>query len=54
MFINIIYSSKMYCRYLHPVQNWTLFLQFLVGLKQSIYLLTRINIKDLKHIELFL
>lgn len=30
------------------------FLQFLVALKQSIYLLTSINIKDLKHIKLFL
>lgn len=54
MFVNIIYSSKIYYRYLHPVQNWILFLQFLVGLKQSIYLLTRINIKDLKHSKLFM
>lgn len=30
------------------------FLQFLVALKQRIYLLTSINSKDLKHIKLFL
>lgn len=55
LFISIIYSSKMYYGSLHPVQNCTgFFLQFLVALKQSIYLLTSINIKDLKHIKLFL
>lgn len=37
-----------------PCKIALVFLQFLVAFKQSIYLLTSINIKDLKHIKLFM